>query len=258
MIQTNVSIGQDYKLSPAVIEPIKVDTLKVHGKNYSITHYHTISREVEKKNFLYSNDEIFSNDLNDFSRLIFKSSKDSFNIASVPLTHIEFLKDQGLILGLSKISTNSYHIVLYQTNGKLLSKRSLDLFELKLNKEDLKYFIKNHPEVKDCISQGTIITKTDSFYYIELSRCILKKIGKDSIINNKAFTSNHFFPFMDVIISETGFSFQKYYNSYSKVKPFNSLIMVGGRPQVLILNSEDGKKVKIPLLSNCNIVDEIK
>src|SRR4051812_35210292 len=101
---------------------LSIDTVETKGDEYTITHYHVVSRLVEEKLVHDFKDSVFSNGFNNFSRLIMNGHRYSFNVPTIPLTHIIFLKQLGLILGLSKFSNSPYHIVLYSTEGKLLYK----------------------------------------------------------------------------------------------------------------------------------------
>ncbi len=229
------------------------DTLTIKGDDYLITHYHKVSSLVNKKLLSDFNDDLFSDTLNKFSRLIFESNyKLSFNIPTIPLTNIIYLKKAGLIVGLSKIVNSPYHIVIYSTDGTLLCKRSLQNLELKLNRADIKYLLTNKPKLKECFSKNVIVKDQDN-YYLELSRCLLSTIGKDSLLKMNKIAVNKYFPFMSV--SKDSRLYSRYNYSFSDSAPFYDLVMVGSVPYLLILNSEDGTKINIPLVSNCAFLD---
>jgi hypothetical protein len=241
------------KLIHKVLPDIFVDTLRVKGDDYRITHYHIVSNEINRTMVMDSTDEIFNNTSNHYSRLVFEGpSNHSFNIPTIPLTHIIYLRKMGLIIGLSKIVVSPYHIVIYSTEGKLLCKRTLNNLELKFNKKEINDLFKFHLKLRGCLSQNVIVKENED-YYIEASRCLLQIAGRETLLKMNKIVTNHYFPAMGH--SMDGNLYSKYYNSFSDSDPFYDIIMIGSVPYVLILNSEDGSKVNIPLLSSKSLLD---
>ena len=230
-----------------VLPDVFVDTLQVKGDDYLITHYHLVSSELNKRMISESKEEIFNDSSNQYSRLIFEGPDNyKFNVPTIPLTHIVYLKKSRLIIGLSKIVASPYHIVIYSTSGKLLCKRTLKNLELRLDKKELKNLLKAYPGLTRCLAQNIIVKENDN-YNIEISTCLLNIIGRESLLKMNRIVSSPYFPLMSTSFDSRLYS--KYYYSFSDSDPLYDLIMVGSVPYLLILNSEDGSKVNIPLIS---------
>lgn len=236
-----------------------IDTVNVVGNGFQIMHFHDVSRETRQQLIMDTSGFFLDNVRNKKSRLIFTSEKGSFDIPTVPLTSVLYLKNIGLVLALSKIVASPFHILLYNLNGELVCKRSLTSFEMKVKKRGLGRFVKKFPYVRNCINQGTIITKTDSYYFIEESNCILDHYERKELRNSGYSVFNHATPIMySAGPGYTGFRYAKYEPSFSDKNPLDSLIMDGSSPKAIILNFEKGRKVELPLKSNCDIDEEIR
>jgi hypothetical protein len=235
---------------------LSIDTLRTKGDDYTLIHYHMVSRMLQKKIILDSTDSIFDNRYNDFSRLIMSGHKYSFNVATIPLTHVIFLENLKLILGLSKFTNSPYNVVLYSTEGKLLYKYKIPAFELKVNKSELKQLLKTHPGLDSCLSKMKVIKENEN-YYLEISTCFANIIGRESLLEMKTLRLSHYFPNISAPATED-FYYTQFYNYFSGSDPLYDLIMIGSVPYLLILNSENGTRVNIPLMSNCNIFKEIQ
>ncbi len=247
VVDTLIPIGDSSIVLRRIVPEIFVDTLQIWGDGYRITNWYTVSNEINKRLKSDTANEIFNDTLNQYSRLIFEGSDNyTFNVPTIPLTHIVYLKKSRLIVGLSKIEVSPYNIVIYSMDGKLLCKRTLQNLELKVNKEDLKILLETYPKLTDCLAQNTIVKEVDN-YYIEISRCLVHILGKDWFSKGSRIVRSHYFPLMST--SFDGPIYSKYYYSFSDSDPINDLIMIGSTPYLLILNSEDGTKVNVPLLS---------
>ncbi|HMG81824.1 MAG TPA: hypothetical protein VK559_02195, partial [Ferruginibacter sp.] len=239
--------SDSFRLMHKVLPNVFVDTLESYGDDYRVIHYHIVSSMVENKMISDTLEEIFNDSLNQYSRLIFEEhNKYKFNVPTIPLTNIVYLKKPGLIIGLSKIVASPYHIVIYSTDGKLLCKRTLQNLELKLDKKGLDSLIRGNPKLIDCLSQNIVVKENDN-YYIETSRCLIHTLGREWFLKPFRLVSSHYFPSMSVPYDSGLYS--KYQFSFSDSDPVHDLIMIGSVPYLLILNSEDGKKINIPLVS---------
>lgn len=233
----------------------KKDSLLIEGDEFVLFHYNYSLTPLQKRKIIVDPESIFIDSLNNYSRLVFKSLRyGSFNVPSVPLSQIIYLKESGVIIGLSKFDYSPYHVVIYSTKGELLSKRILASFELKFTMSELRDLLKKHPALYDCLGKNIIVKDNDD-YYIEPSNCVISIIGKDSLLKMDKLVSNHYFPLMNISMDTQK---SKYHSSFSDSDPLYDLIMIGSVPYLLILNSEDGKKVNLPLLSSvsfgCNEV----
>lgn len=233
------------------------DTIMSFSREYSLIHYHNISAKYKKSIILDSNNSIFNVDSNKYSRLIFSDRFHSFNIPTVPLTHLVLLKSQGLILGLSNITIAPYNVVIYTLDGYLIFKCSLNAFELKANITQLKSLIKTYPELLATIKQSTIVKEND-YYYIEVNPTLINIIGRENLRNLDVLSMSHYFPYVSFTSDSQENKYSRYNDYFSETDPYYELISVGSVPYLLVLNTGDGKKVHIPLVSNCNIIDELK
>ncbi len=223
------------------------DTLLVKGDDYVLYHYYFTAKLVQEKKVFENPENIFVDTLNDFSRLIFKSLRNgSFNIPTIPLTQIIYLKELGIIIGLSKIQSSPYHVVIYSEKGELLSKRILAVVELKFTKPELNALFVKYPKLINYIDKSIVVKDNDE-YYIEPSNYLVRVIGVDSLLKMNKYVRNQFFPLMGISIDSR---VPKYHSSFSDSDPLNDLILIGSVPYLLILNSEDGRKVNIPLISS--------
>jgi hypothetical protein len=175
---------------------VHVDSIKIKSLNYNILHYHKISRSYQQKILSDYSDDILMDNLNDYSRLIFSNGRYSFNIPTIPLTNIIYLQQYRIIIGLSSIEMSPYHLVIYSENGKLLHKARFLTLELKLDKSKLKELLSSHPALRSCLSQMNIVKENDTFC-LEISKCLIKILGREFIGALNAYCRNHYFPLMN-------------------------------------------------------------
>lgn len=233
---------------------ISVDTIVSTGSDYTLIHYHTVSRFHQNK-ILSAGDNIFDTNFNNFSRLLFRNYTQSFNVPTIPLTHVICLPNINVIIGLSKFAISPYHIVIYSLEGKLLYKGVLS-FELKATKEEIQSLIIKYKGLKNCLQESNIVEEGD-YYYLEITPCLKEIIGRDSLRNLKMLRSNHYFPLMGNSTPPWTFRYLRYYNFFLDSDPLDELIKVGSKPYLLVLNREDGSKVHIPLIQDNQILKKI-
>ena len=235
-----------------------IDTIVSKGNEYTITHFHIISKGNENKILLGEADSLFTEGYNNFSRLIFKDLIHSFNVPTIPLTHIIYLNKSCLILGMSKIAISPYQIVLYTLEGKLVYKGTITAFELKVAKEEAENLLKVFPNLKGCLTHMSIV-KENEFYYLPVNHCLINSLGRDNILKMSTLSMSHYFPFISQPIIENSFyaHYVQWYNFFSDSDPLYDLIMMGSTPYLLILNTEGGDRVNIPLITNSKIVEEL-
>jgi hypothetical protein len=252
-----IRVNNSYEKVTLFKSQIFVDSLKLFGTDYEILHYHIASEQIEKRMRSDSLYDAFNDSLNQNSRLIFTdySLNKNFNLATIPLTHIIYLQKLGMIVGLSKFISSPYQIVIYSVDGKLLVRRSLKDLIFKFDKKELKELCNRYPCLFSALTNNVVVKKGDS-YYVQPTKCLTKNMGKDSVLSINKVVENEDFPLMGY--GTDGGIFQEYYGFFSESSPFSDLIMVGSVPYLLILNSEDFKKVNIPLLSNCDIIKELR
>ena len=103
--------------------------------------------------------------------------------------------------------------------------------------------------------KNTIITKENNFYYFSTNKFVL--FPKDSLEIGRDIIPNIDFPEMSK--ANTGYcNLCASGGFYSNSNPFYDIVMIGSLPYLLTLNSEEGKKVNIPFLSNCDIVKDLQ
>lgn len=238
------------------------DTVKAKSKNYSIFHYHQVSKDIFL-NHLYTckNDEIFVDTLNNYSRLIFTHIQgEKFNIPTVPLTHLILLENKKLILGLSSYSISPYHIVIYNFEGKLLYKSTMRIFEIKFNKKELEEFIITYPRVIKCFELHNNAFKIGDDYFLEMSTCILNTIGRDSFLQKVKVTNNRYFPHIFTPnksrYSHGYYQYLEYYNFFNVSDPLYDIITIDSIPYLLIINDTNMNRIHIPLVPNIDILKE--
>jgi hypothetical protein len=233
------------------VPKIYVDSLRLEKSTYSIIHFH-IESDSSKKQLVYdSGEDVFNDTANYHSRLIYtKYGRTIFNIPTPPLTNIIYNESAGIIIGLSKIVISPYHVVIYDLNGKLLAKRSLGSLELIFTPNELYDLITKYPDLTKCINNSVVVKRNDSLI-VEISSCLSNTLGRDKIRTLRKFSSSQFFPSM--ISPIHGGFYANYFNSFSDSDPLYDVIKIGSVPYLIILNSEDGGKVNIPLVSTFSI-----
>lgn len=257
LLLSTKSFSQVIKKLPEVVDSfqISIDTVMSVGDEYTVIHYHTVSR-FHKDKILTGGDKIFDTNFNNFSRLIFRDYTKSFDVPTIPLTHVIYLPNFNIIIGLSKFAISPYQIVLYSIEGELLYKGTMSSLELKVTKEKIQSLIAKYRELKKCLYESNIVEDGDS-YFIGITPCIIDIVGRDSLRNPKILSANHYFPLMGHSSSPWNYRYQKYYNSFLDSDPLDELIMVGSKPYILVLNKEDGSKVCIPLVTDYQIIKKL-
>lgn len=240
-----------------VLSDMFSDTIFLKGPDYTLMHFHIISDDIEKKILHDRKDSVFSDEFNRFSRLVFHSLTHSFDVPTIPLTNIIYLKEKGIIIGFSKITISPFQVVIYSEDGELVFKRALGPFVVILSKSQMSDLAKNFPILLSCMLQMPIIKK-DNTYQLEISPCLLNAIGPDSLIKRYGIKASPYFPLMSHPTDQPNYSSDRYYNFFSDSDPLYDLIMIGSIPYLLILNSEAGEKINIPLVPNCNILKELQ
>ncbi len=234
-----------------------VDTLRLYTADGELLHYHIASEEVEKKMRYDSLNNIFNDTANSYSRLIFKKNTGiiQFSIATIPLTNIIYLPKNGFIIGLSKIVASPYQVVVYSTGGKLLAKLPVKNLLYNFNKKDLQLLYNNFPTIKTWLANSVVI-KNANGYYVTPNWFFAKYINSSPVINDVEIVQNPNFPLMGY--GTEGGIFKEYDGFYSTVAPVADLVMAGSVPYMIVLQTEDLQKLNIPLLPNCNIIEELK
>lgn len=249
-------------IPPNIMESYS-DTIIVNSEHYRLLHYHEVSKDIEI-NKLYSShsDEIFTDTFNKFSRLVFKDRDKSFDIPTVPLTHLYILANKKLILGLASFTRLPYNIVLYSFNGDILYKGQINFRELKLTREQIKKMIKKYPDFKTCLEHKPNVFKQGEEYHIEITRCISNTVSVDTLVSLGLISGNSYFKRVSIGTHQTykdgKYNYQQYTTCFDKSDPLYDLIMIGNVPYLLILNETNGNKIYIPLVSNCDILKDIE
>jgi hypothetical protein len=239
-------IGNLNKLNQASAENIYLDSLKLETNDYSIVHYHLESDSLKKLLLFNSAEDIFNDSTNSGSRLLFiKNGQIVFNVPSPPLTHIVYIESSKIIVGLSKIVVSPYNIVVFDLKGKLLGRRTLNPWDLTLTNDELDDLIKKYPGLLNCMNKSVIVKSNDSLI-VEITSCLLNTLGREKLIALGKFSPSLFFPLMS---SSMHGSYTRYFNSFSDSDPVYDIIMIKSVPYMIVLNSEDGRKVNIPLVS---------
>jgi hypothetical protein len=236
-----------------------IDSIVSRGNEYTITHFHVISGSNGNKILLGEADSLFNEGYNNFSRLIFEDREHSFNVPTIPLTHLIYLNKSSLILGISKIAISPYQIVLYSPDGKLVYKGSITAFELKVTRDEAKNLLKLFPNLKKCLPLMSIV-KENEFFYLPINQCLINSIGRDNILKMNTLRMSHYFPYISQPIIENSFyaHYVQWYNFFSDSDPLYDLIIMGSTPYLLILNSEEGARVNIPLITDSKILEEFR
>lgn len=244
---------------------VKWDTVKAESENCVALHFHLVSREnLSTICSLKNEEDIFVDSINNFSRLIIKNHiGPSFDIPTIPLSYIYILEKQKIIVCLSNYEVSPYHLVLYSLDdGRLLYKRHFYRNDFKFNKDELKQLVRKCPEVISCFEQKPNVIKVGDDYIIEATQCLIKLTMYDSVIREKNMFANTSLLFYDMTLSTaspiSGDKYKMYHYFFDKADPLADLITINSVPYMLILNDWQRRKVNIPLLSNCNILEELK
>ncbi len=232
------------------------DTIISRGDEYTLMHFHVVSDSIGKRILFEENDSIFNDEYNKFSRLVFHDRFSSFDIPTIPLNNIIYLKEKKIIIGLSKISISPYQIVIYTDKGELLFK-GFNPFSLRLGLSQLEELILKYPGIRSCLEHLVVVKDKDD-YLFDLSKCIINRIGRDSLLKLNGVILNPYFPGMSTATDQQFYNTKLYSSFYADGDPLYDLIMSGSIPFLLILNAENGEKVNIPLVSNCNIINQLE
>ncbi len=234
---------------------IRIDTLIVKNSDYELIHFHKVERNIYTDLLFDKDDSVFS-ELNKYSRMIVKNSYKEYNIPTIPFSHLYILNSKDLILGLSSYLLSPYNIVVYRlSTGELLYKSKITIFELKLTEDEISKIIAKYPGIENCLKVSNVF-KINEEYYFEITNCIINILGRDSFIDRFNIVGNRYFP---LIGSTTASSYDqqgKYYlksyvGFFDLSDPLYDLIVINNVPYLLILNSDNGEKIHIPLVSNC-------
>ncbi len=254
--------GDDYMVpNVQIINPYtysRTDSIKTAGDDYMVLGKCVYSLAIEKKIDSVT-DSIFLDSYNQFSRLLFfRQQKLVFDVPTIPLSNVVYLKDRGVIIGLSNIQLSPYHIVIYDTSGVLLYKGVLGALMLKMNISDVEHAITLFPDLYSALFKFMVF-KDAGFYYIPLAKDIYKKVGWTNFLGKLEgkYIANPLVPDMGPVNPSFG-RYAYYIGPFSKTDPIIDLIKVGSVPYVLILRGEKGETVNLPLISNCDIIRDIE
>lgn len=235
---------------------VRKDTLYAKSENIYVFHTHIESDSI--KNLIQNlkqDDFIFNDTFNTFSKLsFFKTNSQPVELSTIPLEKIIILEDKNLVIGLSKVEISPYKIVIYNFEGQLIAKSQNNPFVLKLSMNRINSIKKTNSILFNCLKNEEIVLKKDTFYYYPLSNCILNNMEKGSISNffsNEELVPDQVIPFRIVLKNSDGIKFRRLYGFYHETDPFHDLVSVMGIPYILVLNSEKGERIYIPLISNC-------
>lgn len=221
------------------------DTVFHQTRSFLVINQYDLFSTKTRSNLIAGYKIPFIDSNNNYSRTIFinKISGDTlFNIPSIALTNIQIDTINKMIIGTSSIKYwNEYNIVIISFNGNILFKRSLDVFEAKLNSNEFKSFKKNHPKVFNLLTTRDRIYYDDKNYYISFLGLEINNIDSSAYnFLSKHYIYNHLCP----SIKTSG----KYlYECYDCKKPFKTLIVKNGIPKKLLLNGCNGNLIKIGL-----------
>ena len=244
------------------------DTTFVSDSIGQCIHIKKISKTNDIDNRMNFQSELLNDMYNKHTRLIYKSKSDSFNIPTVPLSHLYILREKGVILGLSSYENSPYNILVYSFSGNLLIKRSLNPVALNLSKNDMKYLIRIYPRFKTfLLTETPFVLKTKDSFYVEASHKMInyfitrKRYDKKNIFikslvpcryfSERFITSSNQADYID-IDNQTFYHYKSHSKFFNLQRPFLDLIMDKNIPYVLILKDYKNDTINIPLISNCD------
>ena len=224
----------------------ELDTVKVESNKYVVLHYHNWTESTKlARNKMMDEDRNPYKSENTYGRLLIisKGTSDTIKLPCSALSSIYINDEKNIVIGISNIYiTNPYNIVIWTLRGQLLFKRWFEQFPGRLNNKELKYFKTHFPNSYNVLLKKDRIYNEAGNNYISY---LIREIRGDSLAWKylvKHSIRNQYFPSMSLGTDGS------YYDTYLLDNPVHDVIMKGLLPSILILNREDGAKVKIPLL----------
>lgn len=250
----NIKISAcDNRKKVEIIEQVS-DTIIANSLNYTIIHWFKWSKEIE--DYIYkeiNNEKIFDDSVNTFSKLKIFSEQENNSIvlSTIPLKHLIIDEKKKIIVGLSDFSRSPYNIVVYDIEGNLLFKRRLTIAEIKLNKEELVFFQSFFSKDYKCLTERMCLYEEDSLFYIGLPCGCPYNKEIEQYYSDK-IQVNHYFKDMSISTYNSRYGFKSYSGLFSETEPLYDITMLDSVPILLILNSEHGDKVNIPIVLQPN------
>lgn len=239
-----------------------IDTIAVYSENCKVEHYRERSYEKGQQMLSMHDSDIFNGAINDFSKLvILQVGYDPVEVSTIPMDNIVLLDSPKLVIGLTKVKTAPYKIVIYKYNGELVYKGNLGVDMIKINHKKLKEITQKFPELVRAFKESGNVIKQDGFYYVELSNDVRHILG--SGFYTKYFSEEwlyigSYLPFHIALSSSSPYHYRRLEGGYLGASPYNDLIIVNRLPFVLVLNNVEGSKSYIPLVSNCDIEKDLR
>lgn len=240
-----------------------IDTIRTVSEKCKVVHYHhRFSSGRSRQMLLMDDNDIFNDTVNDFSKLIISQmgGYEPIVVSTIPLDNIVVLDSAELIIGLTKITTAPYKVVVYKFNGDLVYKGSLGIDMIKISRRKLRSITQKFPELIASFKENGNVVKRDSLYYIELTPKTKQVLGtefRSTYFSDEWLFLGLYLPFQIATSWSDGYQYHRYKGGYLSSSPYNDLVVVNGVPFVLILNDVEGNKSYVPLVSNCDIEKEL-
>lgn len=236
--------------------PGRKDTIRAESENVTVYYTRLESDSIENIIQNIKNvEQIFDSTFNHFSRLVIsRPSERPMTLSTIPLERIIILEKQGFIIGLSKIEASPYQIVIYNLKGELVSKSRIYTHIVKLKYERIQKLKNNQPNLYNCLKISDVVIKKNEFYYYPISHCMLNNVGEKTVaevLNDSEIVFTPYIKFKVQLTHPNGISFSRLHGFYHETDPLKELVLVMGVPYILVLNSEEGEPLYIPLVSNC-------
>jgi len=148
--------------------------LRIESDNFIVIHFHDWTSKTKDSRYkmISTNQDPFTNE-NNYAYIVCIDKKTRDTIFKKPcpaLTRIEISPDEKYIIGISKVLLwNPYHLVIYDTRGKLAKKRNISDQEAKLSANDLLTFKEKYLSQYHFLDSIKRVYKINDYYFIDFS-----------------------------------------------------------------------------------------
>lgn len=229
----------------------RIDTTRYYSDK--ITVIHTLVRtEHLKKDILWKGDTIFDDSLNKTSKLLIRDRyEQTISVATIPVNNVIIDDSHELIVCLSRAVVSPYQLVIYNFKGKLLFKKHFTIFAVVLDSLSYLQFQDSFPEFFANAKWHHQILQTDSLYYVDLAYWHwLTKSQQDRLFASGWIERPIYFRDLhsESVDGGSPIGLTGYTNFYSRTDPFYEFELQGDQIVGIILNDENGDKVRIPVI----------
>lgn len=257
-------VAQNYVNKFREIDSLNIDSFMYSSDRISVLY--TLQRIYNLKNeFLFKEDLVFKDSLNNISKINIinngRINKINCIASTIPIDDIIIDDSRKLIICLSLAEVSPYNILIYDFDCNVLFKKSILPLEVVLDSKELDIFKKLFPKYYNYVVKNNQIIKIKNTYYIDLIYWrYLSEYQKGEIKEFGWLKTSHYFPYLfpEQIDGISPYKLSKYQNFYSKTDPFYDFDIVRNLIIGIILNNENGDKIKIPFSQPIKIGNEPK